>query len=186
MPGSTVRCPCGRTGCLQVTVSDRALGDAARAAGVAADLAGLVRAAAAGDARALELCRGRLRAVAHAVGLLVDMISPETLVLTEAVTMYLPELLGELRAELAAGAAARVHASSFGPHALAVAAGAPVLAAVHHDPSPSARPAPRARPRRGLQGREELREQHTTRGGSTRRRGRTPRVVGWSRSSSRP
>ncbi|MEY9964556.1 putative NBD/HSP70 family sugar kinase [Streptacidiphilus sp. MAP12-16] len=145
VPGSTVACPCGGTGCLQATVSDRTLAERATAEGVVArpELPLLLAAAGRGDQRALDLCRARLRLIAPAVALLLDMISPDILVLTEAVTMYLPELLPVLHQEIAARThqhqlpeqlAQLVRPSSFGPTALAVAAGAPVLAAVHQDP----------------------------------------------------
>ncbi|TDU03760.1 putative NBD/HSP70 family sugar kinase [Streptomyces sp. 846.5] len=140
VPGSTTPCPCGGTGCLQATVSDRTLAERAVAEGIVPrpDLTLLLAAALAGDARALDLCRARLRQIAPAVALLLDMISPDTLVLTEAVTLYLPELLGVLHEEVAARTRQPVEQlvrpSSFGPGALAVAAGTPVLAAVHRDP----------------------------------------------------
>lgn len=66
------------------------------------------------------------------------MISPEVLVLTEAVTLRLPELLPYLHRQIAARTRQDperlVRPSSFGPDVLAVAAGTPVLAAVHQDP----------------------------------------------------
>ncbi|AUG82024.1 hypothetical protein CFP65_7444 [Kitasatospora sp. MMS16-BH015] len=135
VPGSELRCPCGRVGCLQVTVSDRAVAERAVAAGIVErpDLRLVLGAARAGDRRALELCRARLRTVGYAARLLLDMLGPEELVVTEAVTVYLPELLPVLR-EAAADRAGVVRASSFGLDALAVAATAPVLAAIHQDP----------------------------------------------------
>lgn len=140
VPGSTASCPCGATGCLQATVSDRVVAERAAAAGIVPrpELPLLLAAAARGDARALELCRERLRQLAPAVTLLLDMIGPDALVLTEAVTVYLPELLDVLHEEVAARTRQPVRqlvrTSSFGPGALAVAAGAPVLAAVHGNP----------------------------------------------------
>ncbi|MEY9837942.1 ROK family protein [Streptacidiphilus sp. EB103A] len=140
VPGSTTPCPCGGTGCLQATASDRTLAERAVAEGIVPrpELTLVLAAALAGDARALDLCRARLRQIAPAVALLLDMISPDTLVLTEAVTLYLPELLGVLHEEVAARTRQPVEQlvrpSSFGPQALAVAAGTPVLAAVHRDP----------------------------------------------------
>ncbi|MEY9843689.1 ROK family protein [Streptacidiphilus sp. MAP5-3] len=135
VPGSTEACPCGRTGCLQVTVADRAVAERAAAEGIVPrpDLPLLLRAARAGDARALELCRSRLRAVARAVRPMLDLISPDTVVLTESVTLHLPELLAELSRDLGASAG-QVRVGSFGVDTLAVAAAAPVLAAVYQDP----------------------------------------------------
>lgn len=135
VPDSAEPCPCGRTGCLQATVSDRAVAERAVAKGIIPhpDLRLLVRAARDGDARAVELCRARLRLVARAVRPVLDVISPDVLVLTESVTLHLPELLPELTRELD-GAGDRVRVGSFGTDTLAVAAAAPVLAAVYRDP----------------------------------------------------
>ncbi|MEU9294357.1 ROK family transcriptional regulator [Streptomyces sp. NPDC048266] len=135
VPGSAEPCPCGRTGCLQVTVSDRAVARRAVAEGVIPhpDLQLLVRAARAGDVRALDLIRTRLRLIAHAVRPLLDLIRPDDLVLTEFATLRLPRLLDELTRELASGGD-QVRTGSFGADTLAVAATAPVLAAVYQDP----------------------------------------------------
>ncbi|MBF9067068.1 ROK family transcriptional regulator [Streptacidiphilus fuscans] len=135
VPASTAPCACGRTGCLQATVSDRAVAERAAADGITPrpDLALLLQAARTGDARALELCRARLRRIARAVRPMLDVISPDTVVLTEAVTLHLPLMVDELRQELGdAGDLVRV--GSFGADTLAVAAAAPVLAAVYQDP----------------------------------------------------
>ncbi|MFD4154984.1 ROK family transcriptional regulator [Streptomyces hydrogenans] len=135
VPGSAEPCPCGRTGCLQATVSDRAVARRAVAEGVIPhpDLRLLVRAARAGDVRALDLCRARLRLIAHAVRPLLDLIRPDDLVLTEFATLRLPRLLDELTRELTSGGD-QVRTGSFGVDTLAVAATAPVLAAVYQDP----------------------------------------------------
>ena len=135
VPGSTEPCPCGRTGCLQATVSDRAVAERAVAAGIIPqpDLRLLLRAAREGDARAVELCRGRLRLIARAVRPMLDVLSPDAVVLTEAATLHLPGLLSVVTRELDS-AGDRVRASSFGGNTLAVAAAAPVLAAVYRDP----------------------------------------------------
>jgi predicted NBD/HSP70 family sugar kinase len=135
VPESGEPCPCGRTGCLQATVSDRAVARRAVAAGIIPrpDLPLLLRAAREGDARAVELCRARLRSIARAVRPMLDVLSPDALVLTEAVTIHLPQLLTELTRELD-GAGDVVRVGSFGTDTLAVAAGAPVLAAVYQDP----------------------------------------------------
>jgi predicted NBD/HSP70 family sugar kinase len=135
VPGSSEPCPCGRTSCLQATVSDRTIARRAAAQGITPrpDLPMLLRAARDGDARAVELCRARLRLIARAVQPMLDMISPEALVLTEAVTIHLPQLLPELTRELGFSSDL-VRVGSFGTATLAVAAAAPVLAAVYQDP----------------------------------------------------
>jgi predicted NBD/HSP70 family sugar kinase len=135
VPGSNEPCPCGRSGCLQVTVADRAIAERAATGGIIArpDLSLLVRAAGEGDERAVRLCRSRLRMVARAVRPMLDVISPDALVLTEAVTLRLPRLLDGLGREMgSAGEVARI--GSFGTDTLAVAGAAPVLAAVYRDP----------------------------------------------------
>ncbi|RAG85836.1 serine/threonine protein kinase [Streptacidiphilus pinicola] len=135
VPGSNQTCPCGRTGCLRVTVSDRVLAARAAADGVTArpELPLLLRAAHAGDARAVELLRARIRLVAEAVRPMLDVISPDSVVLTEAAVLHLPYLLPEVSHALG-GARGLVRAGSFGADTLAVAAAAPVLAAVYQDP----------------------------------------------------
>lgn len=135
VPGSSEPCPCGRMSCLQATVSDRTIARRAAAQGITPrpDLPMLLRAARDGDARAVELCRARLRLIARAVRPMLDMISPEALVLTEAVTIHLPQLLPELTRELGFSSDL-VRVGSFGTATLAVAAAAPVLAAVYQDP----------------------------------------------------
>ncbi|MFB7948652.1 ROK family protein [Kitasatospora phosalacinea] len=135
VPGSTVPCPCGRTGCLQVTVADRGLVEHAVAEGVVPrpDLQLLLRAADEGGARAVELFRSRLRMVARAVRPMLELISPDAVVLTEAATLQLPQLIGELSRDIG-GADGLVRAGSFGPDTLAVAAAVPVLSAVYQDP----------------------------------------------------
>lgn len=135
VPGSAEPCPCGRTGCLQVTVADRTIAERAANGGIITrpDLSLLVRAAREGDERALALCRSRLRMIARAVRPTLDVISPDALVLTEAVTLQLPRLLPELSREMGdTGDVVRI--GSFGTDTLAVAAAAPVLAAVYQDP----------------------------------------------------
>ncbi|MEU7527688.1 ROK family transcriptional regulator [Saccharothrix sp. NPDC042600] len=97
--GGTTRCPCGATGCLEATVADRTVAEAAVRAGVApeADIR-LVRAAAtAGDATAVRLLTDRATALGRAVGLLRDAVNPDRVVLGgQAITdpaERLPDLL---------------------------------------------------------------------------------------------
>ncbi|WP_308194824.1 ROK family transcriptional regulator [Frankia sp. Cj3] len=137
-----VTCPCGRSGCLQAAISEQTLVDRAIRAGLiqSPDIASLVEVARRGDPGVLALVRDRLRIVGRVVAMLLDMIDPEVLVLTECTTIFLPELLADLYEEIAAHSRLRdspeltVLPSSFGPQALAVAAGAAVLDAVHRSP----------------------------------------------------
>jgi hypothetical protein len=84
--------------------------------------------------------RERARLIGAAAALLLDLLNPELLVVTEAGVVYLPECLEDLRAEVSersrvCGDPARsVIATSFGEDALAVAAGAVVLDAVYASP----------------------------------------------------
>ena len=143
---STVRCPCGRTGCLQASVSDRAMGERAAAAGVvpAPSFDALVAAARAGDDRAVDLFRQRARVVGRAAALLLDLVNPDVLVVVEGGLVLVPEiapmLLAELHAEVAdrsqvcVDPAATVLPSTFGPDLLGLAAGTVVLDDVYSHP----------------------------------------------------
>lgn len=142
VPGATVPCACGRLGCFQAVVSERRLAELAHAEGLipAPDFIQLLDLAATGSRRALALLRERLRAVAHAAAVLLDLINPSLLVLTEGAVIRLPALLPALHAEVAArshltGEAERVVVpTSFGSDVLGVAAGAAVLDAVYRGP----------------------------------------------------
>ncbi|MFJ8675342.1 ROK family protein [Streptomyces sp. NPDC093589] len=136
------RCACGRTGCLQATVSELALAQRAFDDGLieAADFRLLLARAGDGHPAALGMFRERLRLVGRAAALLLDVINPELLVVAEAALVQHPELLADLHEEVAA----RSHlcadpeqvvvATSFGERVLAVAAGAVVLDAVYRRP----------------------------------------------------
>lgn len=142
VPGATVRCACGRRGCFQAVVAERRLAGLAHTEGLipAPDFTLLVDLAAVGDPRALALLHERLRAVAHAAAVLLDVINPSVLVLTEGAVIRVPSLLPALHAEVAT----RSHLTAepervlvpttFGPDVLGVAAGAAVLDAVYRGP----------------------------------------------------
>ncbi|GAA3884166.1 ROK family transcriptional regulator [Saccharothrix violaceirubra] len=136
LDGSTAECPCGRRGCLQATVSDRAVAERAVRAGLIPEpsLPTLIDLAIAGDPRAVDLLLDRARHVGRAAGLLLDLINPEVLVLTEAGSIVLPdECLAEVRRQVG-DRAGSVVATSFGPDVLAVAGGSVVLDAVYGSP----------------------------------------------------
>ncbi|MBL7501185.1 ROK family transcriptional regulator [Frankia sp. CNm7] len=142
IPGGTQRCACGGTGCAEATLSERAWLARATAEGVVArpDIRLLADAVARRQPLAVALVRERLRLVGRLVALLIDMIDPEVVVLTEMATLQLPELIADVHAEVAArsrscGAPGQVvRPSSFGPDVLAVAAAASILGAVHRSP----------------------------------------------------
>jgi predicted NBD/HSP70 family sugar kinase len=144
LPGRAEPCACGRRGCLEAAVSSRALGLRAAREGIlpapAPAFADLLALARAGDGRAVALLCERARLIGVAVALLLDLLNPELLVVTEAGVIYLPECLAELRAEVGERSLVRddpggaVRPTSFGADALPVAAGAVLLGAVYARP----------------------------------------------------
>ncbi|MFI8962929.1 ROK family protein [Streptomyces sp. NPDC053493] len=141
VPDSTVACPCGRSGCLEATVANRALGETAYRRGIVPepDTALLVDAAAAGDRRADRLLRERARAVGRAVALLLDVLNPDLVVVTEHASLLEPGYLEEIR-----GAAVdlshvcddpeRIVSPHAGPAAMPVAAGTVLLNPLFRNP----------------------------------------------------
>ncbi|MFC8509676.1 ROK family protein [Streptomyces sp. NPDC057411] len=134
VPDSTAVCPCGRAGCLEATASNTAVGETAQRRGIVPepDVSLVVDAAAAGDRRADRLLRERARAVGRAVALLLDVLNPDLVVVTEQSSILNPEYLEEIR-----GAAVdlshvcddpeRIVSPHAGPATLPVAAGTVVL-----------------------------------------------------------
>ena len=148
-------CACGRSGCLEATVSERTTVRraveqgivAARAEGAApaegaaladgpATIGAVLAAAEGGDVRALALFRERARLVGRAAALLLDVLDPELLMVVEPGVSRLPECLAELRAEVAARSRVcadperTVLPTSFPGSALATAGGAIALDAL--------------------------------------------------------
>jgi predicted NBD/HSP70 family sugar kinase len=136
VPGGTEACPCGRTGCLQVELSERTLCRRARAAGVidSANPMHVVAAAAAGDAVARRLLVERSRTTGRAAGLLLDVLNPETVVVTDVGTVHFEDCLGALREAVGESRAAAVLPTSFPDSVLAVAGGSVILDALFRDP----------------------------------------------------
>ncbi|MGW2659153.1 ROK family protein [Streptomyces sp. NPDC001478] len=99
VPDSTAGCPCGRTGCLEATASNTALATTAVRRGIVpeADAFLVVDAAAAGDRRADRLLRERARAVGRALALLLDVLNPDVVVVTEHSSLVHPDYLEEIR-----------------------------------------------------------------------------------------
>ncbi|GAB7007026.1 ROK family transcriptional regulator [Nocardioides sp. AN3] len=102
-PITTGSCECGHSACLQAAASDHVLLRRAAELGIRAryvtDLVDLVRS---GEQRLVPLFVERSRVVAQAVAHLVDLFSPEVLVLTEAGFIWVPEAREALYAEVAA------------------------------------------------------------------------------------
>ncbi|MFI5632987.1 ROK family protein [Streptomyces sp. NPDC051664] len=99
VPDSTVTCPCGRSGCLEATASDTAVALTAVRRGIVPDpdVFLVVDAAAAGDRRADRLLRERARAVGRATALMLDVLNPDLVVVTEHSSMLNPDYLEEIR-----------------------------------------------------------------------------------------
>jgi predicted NBD/HSP70 family sugar kinase len=136
VPGGTEPCACGRTGCLQAELSERTLCRRARAAGVVDGVnpTHVVRAAQAGDPVAVRLLTDRARMTGRAVGLLLDVLNPETVVVTELGTLSRPDCLDALREAAGSERAADVVPTSFAPSVLAVAGGSVALDVLYRDP----------------------------------------------------
>ncbi|KUM99743.1 ROK family transcriptional regulator [Streptomyces yokosukanensis] len=136
VPGGTEPCPCGRTGCLQVELSERTLCRRARAAGVtgSAGPMDVVAAAAAGDATARRLLVERAGTTGRAAGLLLDVLNPETVVVTEVGVIHFEDCLAALREAAGKGRAAVVLPTSFPDSVLAVAGGSVALDVLFRDP----------------------------------------------------
>jgi predicted NBD/HSP70 family sugar kinase len=132
-------CACGRTGCLQVAVSERTMVRRALAAGLIGrpDFRELLDGALLGRTEVVLMFEERARLVGRAAGLLRDLFDPEVLVVAEAGANRLPGCLATLRAEAAAwspGAADVIRATSFPGDVLAVAGGAVALDRVYAAP----------------------------------------------------
>ncbi|MEU5316453.1 ROK family protein [Streptomyces sp. NPDC021056] len=136
LDGGTQRCGCGRVGCLQVELSERTLCERARAAGVMAGVnpMRLVKGAAGGDAVAARLLVERSRMTGRAAGLLLDILNPETVVVTEVGAIHREDCLSALREEVGPERAAAVIPTSFPDSVLAVAGGSVALDMLYRDP----------------------------------------------------
>ncbi|NGO11658.1 ROK family protein [Streptomyces sp. HC44] len=141
VPESTVECPCGRTGCLEATVSDTVLARRAAELGIVPEPSAplLVDAAAAGDRRADALLRERARGVGRATGLLLDVLNPDLVVVTEQSSLLNPEYLEEIREAATAHSHVcddpeRILIPHAGPAVLLVAAATVVLNPLFRSP----------------------------------------------------
>ncbi|MGW7543917.1 ROK family protein [Streptomyces sp. NPDC054770] len=150
VPGGTEPCDCGRTGCLQVELSERTLVRRARAAGVTdgGNPMDVLAAAGTGDPAAVRLLVERARLTGRAAALLLDVLNPESVVVTEVGVLYREDCLRALREAVGTERAAVVAPTSFGASVLAVAGGSVVLDVLYRDPlsasSPTAPTAARA------------------------------------------
>jgi predicted NBD/HSP70 family sugar kinase len=142
LAGSTEPCPCGRTGCLQATVSELTLARRAFAEGIIAApvFALLLDRARRGDPDAARMLAERARWVGQAAALLMDLFDPEMVVVVEPGAMFLPRSLDALRAEIRARVSVGVDVertvvtTRFAEDVLAVAGGSVILDALYRDP----------------------------------------------------
>jgi predicted NBD/HSP70 family sugar kinase len=136
LAGGTERCDCGRTGCLQAELSERTLCRRAREAGVVrtSDPMHVLAAAADGDPVAVRLLLQRARMVGRAAGLLLDVLNPDTVVVTEMGAVHREDCLAALREEVGPDRAAAVVPTSFPDSVLAVAGGSVALDVLYRDP----------------------------------------------------
>jgi predicted NBD/HSP70 family sugar kinase len=136
VPGGTEPCDCGRTGCLQVELSERTLCRRARRAGIVEGVNPMhvVAAAAAGDPVAARLLTERAGAVGRAARLLLDVLNPEAVVVTEVGILHREDCLVALREGVGGDRASSVVPSSFPDSVLAVAGGSVALDVLYRDP----------------------------------------------------
>ncbi|HEV2635834.1 MAG TPA: ROK family protein [Actinocrinis sp.] len=139
---SRASCPCGRTGCLQAAVSERVVVQRAFEDGIIAEpaLERLVGAAMDGHRGAVGLFLERARLVGRAAAMLVDVLSPDLVIVAEPGAAVLPEVVDAIRSELAANTrtsfdvARGLVPTSFPNAVLAMAGGSIVLDALYRDP----------------------------------------------------
>jgi predicted NBD/HSP70 family sugar kinase len=138
--GSGVRCPCGKTGCLEATVAEHTVVQEALQRGViAAPEIGLLHEAAdAGDRTAAGILRARAHSLGTAVGILRDALDPESVVLGGQAITAAPDHLGDLRAGFVASTTLPgtdlLEVTRFGPDVQAMAACSGLLAQLYADP----------------------------------------------------
>ncbi|EHR61938.1 ROK family transcriptional regulator [Saccharomonospora cyanea] len=138
--GGDVPCPCGRTGCLEAAVAERAVLERAVRAGALhrPDIRALRSAARDGDATADRILTDRARALGTAVALLRDIVNPELVILGGQAFTDAPEHLAVVhdayRATTVLPGADIVTMSRFGPDVQAMAACAGLLTHLYAHP----------------------------------------------------
>ncbi len=144
--GSDVRCDCGARGCLEATVSDRAVTDAALAAGIVdsrdAGISGVYRAASSGSLAAHELLVDRARVLGRTAAMLHDLFNPDRVILGgQAFTEYPAAVphVAESFARTSRLARKDIRITGFGNRVQEFAAGVVSLSALHSDPLTSIR-----------------------------------------------
>ena len=136
VPGGTEPCACGRIGCLQAELSERTLCSRAREAGLVTGVNPMhvVAAADAGHPEAVRLLVERAGAIGRTARLLLDVLNPETVVVTEIGIIHRQDCLNALREGVGAERAASVVPTSFPDSVLAMAGGSVALDVLYRDP----------------------------------------------------
>ncbi|MFQ6394738.1 ROK family protein [Nocardia sp. KC 131] len=143
--GSDVVCPCGRRGCLEVTVGDRSLHARAVGRGIipayngtaGSTIADLYRAAEAGSEPAQELLAERATTLGQTVALVRDMLNPDRVILGgQAFTGYRPAVAHVARAfqQSSSLPPTDIRISGFGGKVQEFAAVVTSLSALYADP----------------------------------------------------
>ncbi|MFD0361969.1 ROK family protein [Nocardia sp. GCM10030253] len=143
--GSDVVCPCGRRGCLEVTVGDRSLHARAVGRGIipayngtaGSTIADLYRAAEAGSEPARELLAERATTLGQTVALVRDMLNPDRVILGgQAFTGYRPAVAHVARAfqQSSSLPPTDIRISGFGGKVQEFAAVVTSLSALYADP----------------------------------------------------
>jgi predicted NBD/HSP70 family sugar kinase len=143
--GSDVVCPCGRRGCLEVTVGDRSLHARAVGRGIipayngtaGSSIADLYRAAEAGSEPARELLAERATILGQTVALVRDMLNPDRVILGgQAFTGYRPAVAHVARAfqQSSSLPPTDIRISGFGGKVQEFAAVVTSLSALYADP----------------------------------------------------
>jgi predicted NBD/HSP70 family sugar kinase len=135
-------CRCGRTGCLEATVSEQTLARKATESGLVEDesFPDLLRLAENGNKDAIRLFLDRARLVGQAAALLIDVLNPEVLIVVDRSVNQVPGCLPALRDEVrirswvCQNADETVVPNSFPGTELATAGGAVLLDTLFHDP----------------------------------------------------
>jgi predicted NBD/HSP70 family sugar kinase len=140
--GSRAPCSCGRTGCLEATVSEETLAKQAYQRGLVAapDFRALVESACAGSRAAVELLTERSRQLGRAVAILMDVFGPDLVVVSDAVLPVLPAALAALRGavretvRMVCDVDRALIPTAFPGAVLETAGGAVILDALYRDP----------------------------------------------------
>jgi predicted NBD/HSP70 family sugar kinase len=139
---SSEPCSCGRTGCLEATVSEQTLARKAVENGILprASFPDLLALAKSGDKTATRLFTDRARLVGQAAALLIDVLNPAVLIVVDQSVPQLPGCLPairdevRLRSHVCRDADKTVVGTSFPGTELATAGGAVLLDVLFGDP----------------------------------------------------